>query len=163
VTAMKALTMTVLLVGLHACVAPEDLGEQQQEMRDEHIHVHDCRPGFVEVGEGDNATCIEDPWWGWGGGGGGGGGDERGGGGGGGGGRAGGPGPIPDRKDCGGLRGRKCDDCCFYNFDRVDGERCRRIKSDEARARCWRKAADINSKCEAACHRGRGTTADGAP
>ena len=30
--------------------------------------VHSCSPGFLEVGDGDNATCIEDPSWGWGGG-----------------------------------------------------------------------------------------------
>ena len=80
------ITMPALLLSLaslHACVESEELAEQQQA---EIIEVHGCRPGFLEVGEGDNWTCILDPWWGRGAGGGGEGGESGGGGGGGGGG-----------------------------------------------------------------------------
>lgn len=58
---MKAMAALLIgLVSLHACVESDDpaVAEQQQ---DERIEVHGCRPGTVELGEGDDFICI-DPW-----------------------------------------------------------------------------------------------------
>jgi hypothetical protein len=144
---MKIMRLALLLslASLHACVDSEDLAEQQQA---EMIEVHGCRPGFLEVGEGDNWTCILDPWWGrGGGGGGGGGGGERGGGGGGG--DGGGPGPKPDRKQCGPEMGeRGCLDCCLYNNMHVDGWECNRKRTAKAREKCWQEANRELSRCQ---------------
>lgn len=32
-------------------------------MMDETIEVFGCRPGFLQLGEGENMTCIPDPSW----------------------------------------------------------------------------------------------------
>jgi hypothetical protein len=69
------------LVSIAACVEPDETDEQTAHAgdamrtdlafrmrREETIVVHSCSPGFVEVGEGDNATCMAEPGWGWGGG-----------------------------------------------------------------------------------------------
>ena len=145
--------VVLVLTSLYACVGyEEDISEQQQA--EERIEVHSCRPGWLEVGD----VCI-DPWHGGGsGGGGGGGGEERrpGGPGGGGGGcmglgcGTGGPGRKPDRKQCGpelGVDG--CLDCCYYNYDKVDGWVCRKKRKDsDAERRCWEMANDGLSKCQ---------------
>ena len=56
---MKAQLAMLLAIG--ACVAADDpeVGTRRQ---DERIDVHGCRPGTIEVGEGADFTCKEDPW-----------------------------------------------------------------------------------------------------
>jgi hypothetical protein len=77
-----------------------------------------------------------------------------GGGGGGGGEPSGGPGDQPARKSCSRDQGLDaCLDCCFYNHDKVDGWKCRRIKGDSERQRakrrkCWEDAAEELSRCQ---------------
>jgi len=39
-------------------------------------------------------------------------------------------------------------DCCLYNYNYVDGWKCRRIKNPDKRESCWRRAADTLGKCQ---------------
>jgi hypothetical protein len=65
-----------------------------------------------------------------------------------------GPGPIPARMDCTGLGVRECQDCCYFNFRYVDGERCNRMRRDSpARRICQEQAGLINAECNAMCLR----------
>jgi hypothetical protein len=53
---------------------------------------------------------------------------------------SGGPGDQPKRKKCSRDQGlEQCLDCCFYNHDKVDGWKCRRIKGDSPRQRAKRE------------------------
>jgi hypothetical protein len=67
---------------------------------------------------------------------------------------SGGPGDQPERKKCSRDQGLgQCLDCCFYNHDKVDGWKCRRIKGDSPRQRaererCWRDAVNEQSRCQ---------------
>ena len=134
---MKMLRVSLIsacLVFVYACVDPDDLvlDEQQQP---ETIEVNGCNPGFFSLGDGENMVCIADPR--------GGGGDTLGngeprgpGGPGGPGGTPNAPSPIPERKDCSGLEHAECKDCCYFNYDRVDGERCRKRQTSMARFLC---------------------------
>jgi hypothetical protein len=139
--------LLLLTIGIAACVDSEDpaLTEQQQA---ETIEVHGCQPGYIEIGEGRNKTCVE-PWWGEGGGGGGGpvGGEREpsgGGGGGGGGDRA------PASK-------WTCDASCNVQEDepgatcpdRVTG----RGTGPSSRQACLAAQRDANSKVPRGCHK----------
>lgn len=67
---------------------------------------------------------------------------------GGGGDPGGGPGPQPDRKRC--LPSNPdeiCLDCCFYNYNYVDGWKCRQLKGKKAQ-QCWSRAADELARCQ---------------
>jgi hypothetical protein len=81
----------------------------------------------------------------------------------------GGPGPKPDRKPCEDLGQyptvEGCKQCCYYNYDHVDGWECRRKRTERARARCWREATEKMGRCNAQCERDRGviTTIIGTP
>ena len=61
-TVMKISALICASVGL-ACVSPApDEGSTTQDMqRSETIDVYGCMPGFWQIGEGENTTCIEDP------------------------------------------------------------------------------------------------------
>jgi hypothetical protein len=153
---MKAMALLMGLVLLQACVDSDDIGSAEQA---EIIEVHGCRPGYWDIGDG---ICV-DPWPGGGGGGGGPTGGESGPGGPGpGGGGGGGPTtPIPDRKDCTGLGVRECEECCYFNFRYVDGERCNRMKKgSEKRRQCQERAAEENARCLRECHRVVTTTTE---
>jgi hypothetical protein len=83
--------------------------------------------------------------------------------GGGGPGPGGGPGDKPDRKDCTSYSGEACKDCCYYNFDEVDGWECRKIereKGKRASGKCWREAAQRFTDCHREC-RNRPAGGDG--
>ena len=138
------------LVALHACVESEDPALAFTEQA-EIIDVHGCSPGYLELGEGENTTCIGDPQFTGGGAGDPGGGPSGPTGLGGPGGGGGGPGPIPDRKVCTGLEHSECYACCDYNLERVDGERCRRLRSPKRREKCWSEAEEILGKCQRSC------------
>lgn len=133
-----------------ACVDSDGLDLSSQEQA-ERIEIHACQPGYIEVGEGDDIVCV-DPWHGGGDGGGGGGvGGEREPSGGGGGIPPSRRPPIPEREDCSGLNHEECYACCDRNLERVDGERCRRIRSPEERATCWSEAEETLGRCQRAC------------
>jgi hypothetical protein len=70
---------------------------------------------------------------------------------GGGGGPGGGPGDQPKRKNCKQEKEKgldACLDCCFYNHDKVDGWRCRKIKDATKREKCWKDAVEEQSRCQ---------------
>jgi hypothetical protein len=147
---MKAIMTVAFLLGLVSCVDSEDLALTTQQQA-ETIEVHGCRPGLLTVGDGENTTCMEDPWLG-------GGGEADGapadeepspGGAGGGGYGTGGPGPKPDRKQCGPEMGEQgCLDCCLYNNRYVDGWECNRKRTNKAREKCWKEANRELSRCQ---------------
>lgn len=174
---MKAL---ILMATLAACVDQEDADENLVQpahldpavppatadnlafrmRREETIVVHSCSPGFLEVGEGDNATCIEDPSWGWGGGGGGFGGEERVPGGGP---AEGGPGGCSSGAGggCGGdpppARPWKCNASCNVVQD-DPGARCPDRVTGQGTATsqdaaCRAATKDANSKVPRGCHK----------
>jgi hypothetical protein len=61
----------------------------------------------------------------------------------------GGPGPKPDRKVCGPELGvQACLDCCYYNYDHVDGWECRKKRNRKAKKDCWDKAIEAMSRCQ---------------
>jgi hypothetical protein len=43
---------------------------------------------------------------------------------------------------------QNCLDCCLYNYDHVDGWKCRKIKNDKQREKCWADAANDLGKCQ---------------
>jgi len=81
---MMVVRMALAAMTLAACVEPADpeVAEQGQAIggpqlgslpgrassarREETIIVTGCNPRFLEIGEGDNVTCIPDPEWAWG-------------------------------------------------------------------------------------------------
>jgi hypothetical protein len=68
----------------------------------------------------------------------------------------GGPGPQPNRKECfATIPDDICLDCCFYNYDHVDGWKCRQYKEGSKKWRnCWADAADKLGDCQAnTCNR----------
>lgn len=63
--------------------------------------------------------------------------------------RGGEPGPKPDRKVCGPELGvQACLDCCYYNYDHVDGWECRKKRTRKAKTDCWDKAIEAMSRCQ---------------
>ena len=61
----------------------------------------------------------------------------------------GGPGQQPNRKECFPEMGEeKCLDCCMYNYDHVDGWKCRKIKGKKRKDKCWEDAAGALGKCQ---------------
>jgi hypothetical protein len=151
--------MVAIVVAIQACVGADDpeVGERAQSER---IEVHSCRPGTLELGEGDDMICVE-PWPGgmWprgpddighertpigvpGSGGGGGGAD---------------PYPIPSPKDCTQeISHEACHACCDWNVDKVWGERCRRLpnrtkEQRKERALCWETAERLRGECQREC------------
>ena len=67
------------------------------------------------------------------------------------GGGGGGPGPQPDRKQCfPTIPDEICLDCCYYNYDHVDGWKCRQHKQGSKKYKnCWAEAADKLGDCQA--------------
>ena len=149
---MKVTISAAILAVLSAsCIDSSDL-ELAEEQQAETIEIRGCHPGYMELGEGDNTTCVAEPslGWGWGSGAFG---DSvnpmEADGAGGGGYGSGGPGPKPDRKQCGPEMGEQgCLDCCYYNYDHVDGWDCRKKTTPERERQCWAKAAEELGRCQ---------------
>jgi hypothetical protein len=59
---IKIIRIPMLLVALGACMDPADPATTEQE-QDETIEVHGCRPGYIDVGEGDDMVCIDPSTW----------------------------------------------------------------------------------------------------
>jgi len=57
---MKAMIILVLIASACVDAGDPEVGARQQ---DERIEVNGCSPGFLELGEGDNLTCIGDRSW----------------------------------------------------------------------------------------------------
>ena len=68
----------------------------------------------------------------------------------------GGPGPQPARKECfPTFPDEICLDCCLYNYNHVDGWKCRKYKNGSKGWRnCWAEASEKLADCQVnACDR----------